>query len=76
MVARAKQYITAGDIFQVVLSQRFSADFNLPPTALYRALRRTNPSPYMYFLDFGGFAVATASRAHFSSIWSHRFRWP
>ncbi len=61
MVARAKEYITAGDIFQVVLSQRFSADFTLPPTALYRALRRTNPSPYMYFLDFGGFAVAGSS---------------
>ena len=61
MVARAKDYITAGDIFQVVLSQRFSADFTLPPTALYRALRRTNPSPYMYFFDFGGFAVAGSS---------------
>lgn len=61
MVAKAKDYITAGDIFQVVLSQRFSADFTLPPTALYRALRRTNPSPYMYFLDFGTFAVAGSS---------------
>ncbi len=61
MVAKAKEYITAGDIFQVVLSQRFSADFTLPPTALYRALRRTNPSPYMYFLDFGSFAVAGSS---------------
>ena len=61
MVARAKDYITAGDIFQVVLSQRFSADFTLPPTALYRALRRTNPSPYMYFFDFGSFAVAGSS---------------
>ncbi len=61
MVAKAKDYITAGDIFQVVLSQRFSADFALPPTALYRALRRTNPSPYMYFLDFGDFAVAGSS---------------
>jgi len=61
MVAKAKDYITAGDIFQVVLSQRFEAEFNLPPTALYRALRRTNPSPYMYFLDFGGFAVAGSS---------------
>ncbi|MBD8064615.1 anthranilate synthase component I [Devosia sp. PTR5] len=61
MVARAKEYISAGDIFQVVLSQRFSADFTLPPTALYRALRRTNPSPYMYFLDFGSFAVAGSS---------------
>jgi len=61
MVAKAKEYITAGDIFQVVLSQRFSADFTLPPTALYRALRRTNPSPYMYFLDFGDFAIAGSS---------------
>jgi anthranilate synthase component I len=61
MVDRAKDYIRAGDIFQVVLSQRFEADFKLPPTALYRALRRTNPSPYMYFLDFGDFAVAGSS---------------
>ena len=61
MVAKAKEYITAGDIFQVVLSQRFEADFSLPPTALYRALRRTNPSPYMYFLDFGDFSVAGSS---------------
>jgi anthranilate synthase component 1 len=61
MVAKAKDYISAGDIFQVVLSQRFSADFKLPATALYRALRRTNPSPYMYFLDFGGFAIAGSS---------------
>lgn len=61
MVARAKDYITAGDIFQVVLSQRFESEFTLPPTALYRALRRTNPSPYMYFLDFGGFALAGSS---------------
>ena len=45
MVARAKEYIRAGDIFQVVLSQRFSTPFDLPPFALYRALRRTNPSP-------------------------------
>ncbi len=61
MVEDAKDYIRAGDIFQVVLSQRFEAKFSLPPTALYRALRRTNPSPYMYFLDFGGFAVAGSS---------------
>ena len=61
MVDRAKEYIRAGDIFQVVLSQRFSAEFTLPATALYRALRRTNPSPYMYFLDFGSFAVAGSS---------------
>ena len=61
MVARAKEYITAGDIFQVVLSQRFEAPFSLPPFALYRALRRTNPSPYLYYLDFGSFAVAGSS---------------
>jgi len=61
MVDAAKEYIRAGDIFQVVLSQRFEAEFDLPATALYRALRRTNPSPYMYFLDFGDFAVAGSS---------------
>ena len=61
MVARAKDYIAAGDIFQVVLSQRFEAPFALPPFALYRALRRVNPSPYLYYLDFGGFAVAGSS---------------
>jgi anthranilate synthase component I len=61
MVLRAKEYIAAGDIFQVVLSQRFEAPFTLPPFALYRALRRVNPSPYLYFLDFGTFAVAGSS---------------
>jgi len=61
MVLRAKDYIFAGDIFQVVLSQRFEAPFKLAPFALYRALRRVNPSPYLYFLDFGAFAVAGSS---------------
>jgi anthranilate synthase component I len=61
MVAKAKDYITAGDIFQVVLSQRFEAPFTLPPFALYRALRRVNPSPFLYFLDFGGFSVVGSS---------------
>jgi anthranilate synthase component 1 len=61
MVLRAKDYIAAGDIFQVVLSQRFEAPFALPPFALYRALRRVNPSPYLFFLEFGGFAVAGSS---------------
>ena len=61
MVQRAKEYIVAGDIFQVVLSQRFEAPFTLPPFALYRALRRVNPSPYLFFLDFGRFAVAGSS---------------
>jgi anthranilate synthase component 1 len=61
MVLRAKEYIVAGDIFQVVLSQRFEVPFALPPFALYRALRRVNPSPYLFFLDFGGFAVVGSS---------------
>jgi anthranilate synthase component I len=61
MVARAKEYIAAGDIFQVVLSQRFEAPFRLPPFALYRALRRINPSPYLFFLDYGRFAIAGSS---------------
>ena len=61
MVKKAKEYIAAGDIFQVVLSQRFQAPFTLPPFALYRALRRVNPSPYLYYLDFGSFAVAGSS---------------
>jgi anthranilate synthase component 1 len=61
MVAKAKEYIFAGDAFQIVLAQRFEAPFTLPPFSLYRALRRTNPSPYLYFLNFGGFAVAGSS---------------
>lgn len=61
MVKKAQDYITEGDIFQVVLSQRFSAPFNLPPFALYRALRRTNPSPFLYFLNFTDFSVIGSS---------------
>jgi anthranilate synthase component 1 len=61
MVARAKEYIAAGDAFQIVLAQRFEAPFTLPPFSLYRALRRTNPSPYLYFLDFGTYAIAGSS---------------
>lgn len=60
-VLRAKEYIAAGDAFQVVPSQRFSAPFGLPPFALYRALRRLNPAPYLFFCDFGGFALVGAS---------------
>ena len=52
MVRRAKEYIAAGDIFQVVLSQRFEAPFALPPFALYRALRRVNPSPFLLLPRF------------------------
>jgi len=61
MVRRAKEYILAGDIFQVVPSQRFSVPFTLPPFALYRSLRRLNPSPFLFFLDFGDFAVVGSS---------------
>lgn len=60
-VERAKDYIRAGDIFQVVPSQRWSQRFELPPFALYRSLRRTNPSPFMFFFNFGGFQVVGAS---------------
>ncbi|MFM9937768.1 MAG: anthranilate synthase component I family protein [Novosphingobium sp.] len=61
MVMRAKDYIEAGDIFQVVLAQRFTTPFPLPPAALYRALRRINPSPFLYFLDLPGFALIGSS---------------
>lgn len=61
MVDKAKDYIAAGDIFQVVLSQRFTAPYTLPPFSLYRALRRVNPSPFLYFLDYGSYAVVGSS---------------
>ncbi|GJD54394.1 anthranilate synthase component I [Methylobacterium dankookense] len=61
MVAKAKEYIVAGDIFQVVLSQRFEAPFTLPAFALYRSLRRTNPAPFLCYLDFEGFQVVCSS---------------
>ncbi len=61
MVARAKDYIVAGDIFQVVLAQRFSTPFTLPPFELYRSLRRINPSPFLYHLDLPGFALIGSS---------------
>ena len=61
IVDRAKEYIRAGDIFQVVLSQRFTAPFELPAFSLYRALRRVNPSPYLCYLDFGGFQIVVSS---------------
>ena len=60
-VEKAKDYIRAGDIFQVVPAQRWTQDFPLPPFALYRSLRRTNPSPFMFFFNFGDFQVIGAS---------------
>ncbi|MCJ2114011.1 anthranilate synthase component I [Methylobacterium sp. E-025] len=61
MVAKAKEYIAAGDVFQVVLSQRFEAPFTLPAIALYRSLRRTNPAPFLCYLDFCEFQVVCSS---------------
>ncbi len=60
-VEKAREYIAAGDIFQVVASQRWTLPFALPPFSLYRALRRINPSPFMFHFDFGGFQVIGAS---------------
>jgi anthranilate synthase component 1 len=60
-VEKAKEYIRAGDIFQVVPAQRWTQEFREPPFALYRSLRRTNPSPYMFFFNFGGYQVIGAS---------------
>ncbi len=61
MVARIVEYVHAGDAFQVVPSQRWSADLDIDPFSVYRGLRVVNPSPYMYFLDFMDFQVAGAS---------------
>ena len=60
-VARAREYIAAGDIMQVVLSQRMAMAFSASPLSLYRALRSLNPSPYMFYYDFGDFHVVGAS---------------
>jgi anthranilate synthase component 1 len=61
MIDSAKEYIRAGDIFQVVLSQRFSAAFDLPPFSLYRALRQLNPSPFLFYLNFGAYQLVGSS---------------
>lgn len=61
MVDTAKEYIRAGDIFQVVLSQRLSRPVNTAPFTIYRALRAINPSPYMFFLDLEDFHIIGAS---------------
>jgi anthranilate synthase component 1 len=60
-VETARDYIAAGDIFQVVPSQRWTIPFPLPPFSLYRALRRTNPSPFMFHFDLGAFQIVGAS---------------
>lgn len=61
MVKQAQTYIRAGDAFQVVPSQRFSLPFSLPPLALYRSLRRLNPSPFSFYLNLGDFALVGSS---------------
>jgi anthranilate synthase component I len=61
MVGSAKEHIRAGDIFQVVLSQRFTAPFSLPAFSLYRALRQLNPSPFMFYLHMGGYTLVGSS---------------
>ncbi|CAA7612042.1 Anthranilate synthase component 1 [Magnetospirillum sp. LM-5] len=60
-VLKAKEYIAAGDIFQVVLSQRLKVPFRLPPFSLYRALRRMNPSPFLVYMNFGEFQLVASS---------------
>ncbi len=60
-IAAAKEYITAGDIFQVVLSQRYDLELGADPFDVYRALRLLNPSPYLYFLRFPEVTVVGAS---------------
>lgn len=61
MVAVCKEYVHAGDAFQIVPSQRFSVPFTLPPLSLYRALRRINPSPFLIFFDYGDFSIVGSS---------------
>ena len=60
-VARCKDYVAAGDAFQIVVSQRFAVPFALPPFSLYRALRRINPAPFLFYLDYGSFSIVGSS---------------
>ncbi len=60
-IEKAKEYIKNGDIFQVVISQRFTVETDIAPLNVYRALRRINPSPYMYYLNFDGYQIVGAS---------------
>ena len=61
MVNKAKDYIKLGDIFQVVLSQRFEAKLTKKPLDIYKKLRTTNPSPFMFFFNFNDFQIIGAS---------------
>jgi anthranilate synthase component I len=72
MVSRIVEYAHAGDIFQVVPSQRWSADLGIDAFSVYRGLRTVNPSPYMYYLDFGDFQIAGASPEPLLTVDGHR----
>jgi anthranilate synthase component 1 len=61
MVLKAKEYIAAGDAFQIVPSQRYAVPFNLPPFALYRTLRRINPSPFLFYFNYGNYSIVGSS---------------
>jgi anthranilate synthase component 1 len=61
MVETCKEYIRAGDAFQIVPSQRFSVPFKLPPLSLYRSLRGSIPSPFLIFFDYGDFSIVGSS---------------
>ena len=70
-VEKARDYIKAGDIFQVVPAQRWTQNFPHPPFTLYRSLRRTNPSPFMFYFNFGGFQVIGASPEILVRVFGH-----
>lgn len=71
-VKQAKEYIVEGDVFQVVLSQRMKARLEGEPFSFYRKLRIENPSPYMYYLDFGNYVVAGASPESLIKVTAHK----
>lgn len=72
VVDKAKKYIVKGDIFQVVLSQRLSAKINSKPFDVYRRLRTKNPSPYLFYIDFGDFQVAGSSPESLTSVFGDK----
>ncbi|HTM03746.1 MAG TPA: anthranilate synthase component I [Vicinamibacterales bacterium] len=74
MVRTAKEYIAAGDIYQVVLSQRFQARIDADPLTVYRALRHVNPSPYMYFLRVGTRSIVGSSPEMLVRVEGHKIQ--
>jgi len=67
-VGRVREYIAAGDVFQVKLSQRFEADLKIPPYELYKRLRIVNPAPFASYLNFPGVAIVSASPERFLRV--------